>query len=62
MRLSPFLAEVSLDHGAFCHHVAGGTLGDHLPMVEYDETIRKAHHGVHGMLDNDDRHACPRQA
>src|SRR5262245_60060052 len=50
----PLLAEVGLDDARMACHRLRAALHQHRAVVEHDEAIDQAHHGLHGVLDDDD--------
>src|SRR5215470_2090743 len=55
--LSPFLAQVSLDHVAVADDRLGCAAGDQPAVVEHVEIIDQLHHRLHRVLDDEDRDA-----
>src|SRR5207302_5220985 len=54
---SPLLAEVRFDHVRQVDHRRGTARRDRFTVVEHDEAVGEPHHGMHRVLDDDDRHA-----
>src|SRR5215472_17733476 len=55
--LSPFLAQVSLDHVAVANDRLGSAAGDQPAVVEHIEVIDQLNHRLHRVLDDEDRDA-----
>src|SRR5580692_10016434 len=56
-----FLAEIRLDHRVLLHHVTRFAGGEHATMVQHNEMIGDAQHGVHRVFDDDNGHALAAQ-
>src|SRR5581483_5298971 len=54
---SPPLAEVGVDHRGIPGDVRRLPRGQHRAVVEHDEPVHQTDHGLHGVLDDDDRDA-----
>src|SRR5262245_25379586 len=50
---APFPAEVGLDDARLARHGIRRALRQHGPVIQHDEAVREAHHGMHCMLDDD---------
>src|SRR5918998_795115 len=57
----PLLAEVRRDDAWLARDGLGLAFHQHSAVVENDEAVDEAHHGLHGVLDNDDGDALLRQ-
>src|SRR5258708_1792162 len=56
----PFLAEIGLDDAAIAGDGLRLSLDDDGAVVENEETVDQADHGLHRVLDDGDRHAQER--
>src|SRR5262245_8794653 len=52
--IHPLLSKISFDNGRIPYHLGRRSFGDQLAVVEHAEPVRELHHGVHGVLDDDD--------
>src|SRR5690554_3950988 len=55
---APLFSQIGLNHPLVLRDGLRFANDQHSPVVQYHELVDQTHHGLHGVLDNDDSDAC----